>query len=90
MTESPPPTDPMSEDQVSHFSWWLCMLPFVVGAAIFTYIWWQHRIEASAALNLLYALGIMILGLIFSAMVSSGDDSSGTTTSGTTGGGTRT
>jgi len=84
MTESPPPTDPISEDQVSHFSWWVCMLPFVVGAGVFTYIWWQHRIEASAALNLVYALGVLIVGVMISAMVSGGpDDSTGTTSGGT-------
>jgi hypothetical protein len=62
------------EEQVTNFGWWLCMLPFVVGAGVFTVLWWQHRVEAGAATQLLYALGVLVLGVIFAALVSGGDD----------------
>ena len=73
-------TDPVSnneqvdEQQIAHFGWWVCMLPFVVGAGVFVYLWWLHRAEANSAMNLLYSLVSLVAGVVISAAVSGGGD----------------
>lgn len=69
MTDPTQNNEQLNEEEVANFGWWLCMLPFVVGAGVFTYFWWQHRIDAGSGLNLMYALGILILGVLVTGMV---------------------
>jgi hypothetical protein len=70
MTEPTPntPSDAnVSDDQVTNFSWWLCMLPFFAAIGFFVWRWFQMKSDVSW---LMYAAGALIIGLVFTALVS--------------------
>jgi uncharacterized membrane protein YhaH (DUF805 family) len=83
MTDPSTNETPVKEDDVVSFSWWLCMLPFIVAIGVFVYKWWQNKADQSF---LLYAIAALVIGLVVTAFINnaaSGNESDG----GTTGGG---
>lgn len=75
----PTTTEPaVKEEEVTSFSWWLCMLPFIVGILVCVYMWWQNRADMHW---LMYAGGCLLIGIVFSAVVigASSDDTTGGT-----------
>ncbi len=63
------PNDPnnATDDQITNFSWWLCMLPFFAAIGFFVWRWWQNQADTA---YLMYSVGALIIGLVFTALVS--------------------
>lgn len=76
---------PTSDEEVVSFSWWLCMLPFLVAGGVCVYKWFMDRADTHW---LVYAIGALIIGLVFTAVVAGAGAAARSAESGTTSGGT--
>lgn len=74
-----------NEEEVVSFSWWLCMLPFLVAGGVCVYKWFVNRADSHW---LMYAMGALIIGLVFTAVVAGAGAASRASDAGTTAGGT--
>lgn len=73
------PSGDITEDQVEGFSWWICMLPFLVAVGVFVWKWYQNRADQSF---LLYALVALFAGIVVSALFTNASKPELATTSG--------
>jgi hypothetical protein len=74
-----------TNEEVVSFSWWLCMLPFLVAGGVCVYKWMVNRADSHW---LMYAIGALIIGLVFTAVVAGAGSASRSTDESTASGGT--